>query len=51
LIEKIIDLKNFEQIKIEVAEHTEKLKVGYFPVDENNEVFEKFKQRILFWNL
>jgi tRNA-dihydrouridine synthase B len=51
LIEKIIDLKNFEQIKIEVAEHTEKLKVGYFPVDENKEVFEKFKQRILFWNL
>jgi tRNA-dihydrouridine synthase B len=51
LIEKIIDLKNFEQIKIEVAKHTEKLKVGDFPVDENKEVFEKFKQRILFWNL
>ncbi len=51
LIEKIIDLQDFEQIKIEVKKHTERLKVGDFSGDENKDVFEKFKQRILFWNL
>ncbi len=51
LIEKIIDLKSFDSIKIELEKHVENLSAGKFSDEENQEVFDKFKQRILFWNL
>ncbi len=51
LIENIMELQKFNQIKIELEKHVENLKAGKFSTESNEEVFDKFKQRILFWNL
>ncbi len=51
LIENIIDLQDFKQITNALEQHVENLKAGKFSMERNEEVFEKFKQRILFWNL
>ena len=46
-----MELQKFNQIKIELEKHVENLKAGKFSTESNEEVFDKFKQRILFWNL
>jgi tRNA-dihydrouridine synthase B len=48
-LDKIFPIKSIEDLNILILEHCEKINKGSFPENKKEEIYEKFKKRILFW--
>jgi tRNA-dihydrouridine synthase B len=48
-LNKIFPIKSIEDLNILILEHCENINNGFYPETKTEEIYQKFKKRILFW--
>ncbi|MGD8777936.1 MAG: tRNA dihydrouridine synthase DusB [Ignavibacteria bacterium] len=49
LIEKLLSLKSFKEIKNLIENHSQKIKKGEYPEENLEQIFKKFNNKVVFW--
>ena len=48
-LEKVFSIRNIEDLNTLICEHSNKIKDGFYSENNSEEIYQKFKKRILFW--